>query len=56
MDKIIKPEEKLISAEIYFVNKDPTKALNVVGKVVNEKMIFWKVIPNLTITKQFKLS
>jgi len=43
---IIMPNEKIKLAEIYFKheNKGP---LNVVAKVVNEKMVFFHTIPSL---------
>ena len=45
-DMIIKPHQKINLAQIYFKNnnKDP---LYVVGKVVNEKMVFFHTIPSL---------
>ena len=51
MDRILKPHERLDSAEIYFKNSDVSKPLNVVAKVVNEKMIFYKATPALTADK-----
>jgi hypothetical protein len=47
MDRIIKPEEKINVADIYFRNN-----VNVVAKVVNEKMIFFKAIPSLAADKK----
>lgn len=46
MDLIIKPKDKISIAERYFKNTT-NKAINVVGKVVNEKMVFYHVIPAL---------
>ncbi len=40
--------------ENYFINNE-AKAIEVVGKVVNEKMIFYKVIPSLTASTEFTL-
>lgn len=46
MDKIVKPLDKMSEVEIYFVNNEAAP-IEVVGKVVNEKMIFYNVIPSL---------
>jgi hypothetical protein len=56
MDRILKPEEKLNSAEIYFKNNNTSKPLSVVAKVVNEKMIFYKAIPALSAEKKAEFS
>lgn len=58
MDRILTPQEKINSAEIYFKNSDSTKPLKVVAKVVNEKMIFYSIIPAIAAEKkaEFKLS
>jgi len=44
MDRIIKPEDKISVADAYFSNagKQP---LNVVGKVITEKMVFYHMMP-----------
>lgn len=57
MDRILRPTERINSAEIYFQNNDANKPLNVVAKVVNEKMIFYKAIPAIAKEKkaEFKL-
>ena len=55
MDIIIGPNEKLSKAEELFANYGNTP-LNVIGKVVNEKMIFYYHIPRLAENeKVFKL-
>jgi hypothetical protein len=46
MDIIIMPNEQLSKAEELFANYG-NNPLNVVGKVVNEKMIFFYHIPRL---------
>jgi hypothetical protein len=58
MDRILPPQEKINSAEVYFKNADSSKPLNVVAKVVNEKMIFYSTIPAIAAEKkaEFKLS
>ena len=44
MDRIIKPEDKISVVDAYFSNagKQP---LNVVGKVITEKMVFYHMMP-----------
>ena len=55
MDIIIGPNELLSKAEGVFINYGNTP-LNVIGKVVNEKMIFFYHIPKLSENeKVFKL-
>jgi len=46
MDMVIKPNDKLSLADDYFKshNKEPR---TVVAKVINEKMVFYKMIPEL---------
>jgi phosphoglycerol transferase MdoB-like AlkP superfamily enzyme len=48
MDMIIRPEDFISKAEVYFKNNEENKPLNVVGHVVNEKMLFYKIIPRIT--------
>lgn len=40
---------------MYFINNE-IKPIEVVGKVVNEKMIFFNVVPSLTKDSEFTLS
>jgi hypothetical protein len=55
MDMVIKPDEKISKADKYFKNYG-NAPLNVIGKVVNEKMVFYYQIPRLlTTTKEFSL-
>lgn len=51
MDDIVKPYEKLSTIEKYFKNNDPNRNVNIIGKVVTEKMIFYKVIPTICAKK-----
>lgn len=51
MDEIVKPFEKLFTVEKYFKNSDPKRDVNIIGKVVTEKMIFYRVIPNICAKK-----
>lgn len=52
MNIIIKNEDKLSLAEAYFNTHDPT---NVVGKVITDKMVFYKMIPELANKLEFSL-
>jgi hypothetical protein len=45
---ILNPEEKINKAEIYFSIEKPGVTKKVVAKVVNEKMIFYYVIPKIS--------
>lgn len=52
MNIIIKNEDKLSLADAYFNTHDPT---NVVGKVITDKMVFYKMIPELANKLEFSL-
>jgi len=45
---ILHPDDKISKAEIYFAKEKPGVTKNVVAKVVNEKMIFYYVIPKIS--------
>jgi hypothetical protein len=45
---ILAPEDKISKAEIYFATVKAGVTKNVVAKVVNEKMIFYSVIPKIS--------
>lgn len=51
MDEIVKPYEKLLTVEKYFKNNDPKSDVTIIGKVVTEKMIFYRIIPSLCAKK-----
>jgi len=56
MDLIIKPDETIDKAEKYFKHNIENQPINIVGKVVNEKMIFYKTIPPIYEKHSFQLN
>lgn len=52
MDVIIKPDECLSKADIYFNSQNP---INIVGVVITDKMVFYRMIPELAEKKEFSL-